>query len=44
MSKKSVHSVIRMASVAIGDPSFNMIEFENNYPAQVNGETYWFLY
>lgn len=35
MSQKSIHSVIRMASIAIGDPSFNMIEFENNYPAQV---------
>ena len=35
MSKQSVHSVIRMASIAIGDPSFNMIEFENSYPAQV---------
>ncbi|XP_053396215.1 dynein axonemal heavy chain 5-like isoform X3 [Mercenaria mercenaria] len=35
MSKKSVHSVIRMASIQIGDPAFNMIEFENNYPAQI---------
>ena len=36
LSKSSVHAVIRMASIAIGDPSFNMIEFENDYPAQVS--------
>ena len=40
MSKQSVHSVIRMASIAIGDPAFNMIEFENSYPAQVTYSTY----
>ncbi|KAH3727100.1 hypothetical protein DPMN_053025, partial [Dreissena polymorpha] len=33
--KKSMHSVIRQSSIAIGDPSFNLIEFENDYPAQV---------
>ena len=32
----AVHSVIRQASVAIADPNFDLMEFENAYPAQVN--------
>ena len=35
MSKKSVHSVIRTASMAITDPAFKLMEFESHYPAQV---------
>ncbi|XP_052807224.1 dynein axonemal heavy chain 5-like isoform X2 [Mya arenaria] len=34
-SKRSIHGIIRMASIAMGDPSFNLIEFENDYPAQI---------
>ena len=32
----AVHSVIRQASVAIADLNFDLMEFENAYPAQVN--------
>ncbi|KAL5009928.1 hypothetical protein ScPMuIL_012233 [Solemya velum] len=35
MSRKSVHSVIRSASVTINDPTFKLIEFENMFPCQV---------
>ena len=31
----SLHVVIRQASVAIQDPSFDLMEFENSFPAQV---------
>ncbi|XP_078698147.1 dynein axonemal heavy chain 5-like [Branchiostoma floridae x Branchiostoma belcheri] len=34
-SQKSIHGVIRQASVAIDDPNFKMIEFQNVFPAQV---------
>eukprot|EP00117_Sycon_ciliatum_P004310 scpid857/ scgid8744/ Dynein heavy chain 5, axonemal; Axonemal beta dynein heavy chain 5; Ciliary dynein heavy chain 5 len=35
ISKASVHSVIRQASHAINDPSYEMMEFLENFPAQV---------
>ena len=35
-SKKSVHSVIRVAAVAIDDPQFKLIEFENTFASQVS--------
>ncbi|XP_064627182.1 dynein axonemal heavy chain 5-like isoform X2 [Lineus longissimus] len=35
ISRKSIHGVIRTASIAITDPSFKLIEFENMFPAQV---------
>ncbi|XP_074645893.1 dynein axonemal heavy chain 5-like [Tubulanus polymorphus] len=35
VSQKSVHSVIRTASVAIQDPQFKLLEFENMFAAQV---------
>ncbi|XP_021362874.1 dynein heavy chain 5, axonemal-like isoform X1 [Mizuhopecten yessoensis] len=34
-SRRSVHSVIRSASVSIGDSNFKLVEFENMFPAQV---------
>ncbi|CAH1798801.1 unnamed protein product, partial [Owenia fusiformis] len=34
-SRKSVHGIIRTASVTIQDPSFKLMEFENMFPAQV---------
>ena len=35
VSKKSVHSVIRAAAVAIDDPQFKLIEFENTFASQI---------
>ena len=35
MAKRSVHSVIREAAVAIKDPNFELMDFLGSYPAQV---------
>ena len=35
VSRESVHNVISQAFLVIQDPSFNLVEFENSYPAQV---------
>ena len=35
MALRSVHSVIRNATVAIKDPNFELLEFLSSYPAQV---------
>lgn len=32
----SVHVVVKSAAVAVDDPSFEMIEFMNTFPAQVS--------
>ena len=34
-SQKSVHGVIRTASMVVKDPGFKLIEFMDNFPAQV---------
>lgn len=34
-SKSSLHKIIRDASIAIQDTSFNLMDFENSFPAQV---------
>ena len=40
-SLESFHGVIRQASVAIQDPSFELMEFENSFPAQVKDVGYF---
>ena len=35
MTRSSVHSVIRSASITIGDPTFKLLEFEGMFPSQV---------
>ena len=35
MSLQSVNGVIRNAMIAIDDPQFDLLEFQNSYPAQV---------
>ena len=35
----SLHVIVRQASVAIQDPSFDLMDFENSFPAQVNNIT-----
>ncbi|XP_071957897.1 dynein axonemal heavy chain 5-like isoform X2 [Antedon mediterranea] len=35
MAQKSLHGVIKMAAMAIQDPSFQLVEFLNTYPAQI---------
>mgnify|MGYP001795963232 CR=1 FL=1 len=34
-AQKSLHGVITMASIAIKDPRFKLIDFMDNFPAQV---------
>lgn len=34
-AQSALHSVIRMASVAIKDPVFKLLEFMDTFPAQV---------
>ena len=36
ISRHTLHTIIRTASVAILDPGFNILEFENTFPSQVN--------
>ena len=35
MAQKSLHNVIRQAHFAVGDTSFQLLEFLNTFPAQV---------
>ena len=36
MAQKSLHGVIRTAAMAVTDGNFQMVEFLESYPAQVN--------
>ena len=40
MAQKSLHGVIRTAAMAIQDSSFQLLEFLNMFPAQVNIPTF----
>ena len=33
--RKSLHGIVRTAALVMQDPNFNLIDFENGYPAQV---------
>ena len=35
MTHASIHSVIKSAAITIDDPQFNLVGFENDFPAQV---------
>ena len=35
IGRRSMHGIIRMAAVSIGDQGFNLLEFENTFPSQV---------
>jgi hypothetical protein len=37
MSRASIHKIIRDGAIAIQDPQFNLLDFLNSFPAQVNG-------
>lgn len=32
----ALHGVVRNAAIAINDPSFELMQFENSFPAQVS--------
>lgn len=34
-ARNAVHGVVRNAAVAVNDPSFELMQFENSFPAQV---------
>ena len=34
-SRQAVHGVVRNAAIAVDDPSFQLLEFLNSFPAQV---------
>jgi len=36
MSRASIHKIIRDGAIAIQDPQFNLLDFLNSFPAQVN--------
>ncbi|KAK3724620.1 hypothetical protein RRG08_041104 [Elysia crispata] len=35
VGRRSIHGIIRMASISIQDNGFNLLEFENTFPSQV---------
>ena len=37
LTRRSLHSIIRSAAIAITDPGFKLLEFENMFPSQVSG-------
>lgn len=41
-ARHAMHGVVRNAAVAINDPSFELMQFENSFPAQVCVYTYCF--
>jgi len=36
VSRASLHKIIRDGAIAIQDPAFNLLDFLNSFPAQVN--------
>ena len=39
-SRQAVHGVVRNAAIAVDDPSFQLLEFLNSFPAQVMAVIY----
>jgi hypothetical protein len=40
MSRASIHKIIRDGAIAIQDPQFNLLDFLNSFPAQVNKKNF----
>lgn len=36
LTRSSIHSIIRSAAIAISDPQFKLLEFENMFASQVS--------
>ena len=43
-SLQALNVVIKEASVAVNDPNFELMEFQNSFPAQVTDTIYIYIY